>query len=212
MSSKKTGIRAQQADDTRARILTAATQVFAEDGFSGGRIEKISRRARSNDRMIYYYFTSKEQLFIRVLEQVYAEFNQAESAQRFDLSSPLSALDQLVGFVWGYYGQHPEFVSLLNTENLHQGCHARQIENITRLSGEALGNLAPIIRAGQASGQFRQDVNTTHTYLLIASLCYFYHSNLHTLTAFLGQDLAGRPAQDGWLEYIKDQVRRGLLA
>lgn len=212
MPTKKTGIRAQQADETRARILAAATEVFAEDGFSGGRIEKISRRAQSNDRMIYYYFGSKEQLFIQVLEQVYAAFNAAESAQRFDLAKPLEALDQLVAFIWGYYSQHPEFVSLLGTENLHQGCHARQIENMRHLSGEALGNLAPIVAAGQACGAFRQEVNLTHTYLLIASLCYFYHSNLHTLTAFLGQDLNAPHARGGWLAYIQDQIRRGLRA
>lgn len=212
MAVKKTGVRAQQADETRARILKAATRVFSQDGYSGGRIEKISRLAKSNDRMLYYYFKSKEQLFIKVLENVYVEFNTAESAQCFDLSQPLEALDQLVSFVWNYYIQHPEFVSILNTENLHKGRHSKKIEQLGLLSGEALGNLEPIIRAGQSAGLFREDVDIRHTYLLISSLCYFYNSNLHTLSAFLGYDLRDNQVRADWLTYIKDQVRRGLLA
>ena len=212
MAVKKTGVRAQQADETRARILKAATRVFSQYGYSGGRIEKISRLAKSNDRMLYYYFKSKEQLFIKVLENVYVEFNTAESAQCFDLSQPLEALDQLVSFVWNYYIQHPEFVSILNTENLHKGRHSKKIEQLGLLSGEALGNLEPIIRAGQSAGLFREDVDIRHTYLLISSLCYFYNSNLHTLSAFLGYDLRDNQVRAGWLTYIKDQVRRGLLA
>lgn len=63
--NKKTGVRAHQADQTKARILKAAVTVFARDGYAGGRIEQISKEAESNDRMIYYYFSSKENLFVR---------------------------------------------------------------------------------------------------------------------------------------------------
>jgi hypothetical protein len=58
MATPNSGLRSQQAEETRARI------------------EKISRLAKSNDRMIYYYFKRKEQLFIRMLEDIYAGFNE----------------------------------------------------------------------------------------------------------------------------------------
>jgi AcrR family transcriptional regulator len=210
MPTPNSGVRAQQADLTRARILEAATRVFSQDGYSGGRIEKISRLAKSNDRMIYYYFNSKEQLFVNVLEAIYAAFNEAESRQCFDLEDPVNALRQLIGFVWHYYLQHPEFISILNTENLHQAMHSRQSSKLKALSGEALGNLSPIIEAGQAQGLFRADVEINHVYLLISSLCYFYNANQHTLSAFLDTDLASTPARDGWLEFTCDQILRGL--
>ncbi|WP_213881291.1 TetR/AcrR family transcriptional regulator [Pseudomonas sp. dw_358] len=211
MATPNSGVRTQQAEETRARILKAATKVFSQDGYAGGRIEKISRLAKSNDRMIYYYFSSKEQLFLRVLEGIYAGFNEAESRQRFDLGDPVGALEQLVGFVWDYYRRHPEFISILNSENLHKGQHARKSPHLSGLSGAALNTLAPILQAGQAQGLFRLDVDVTHTYLLISSLCYFYNSNLHTLCAFLGTDLDGQGARDGWLAYARDQVVRGLV-
>ena len=56
---------------TRDNILQAATKVFARYGYDGGSVEKISKSAKSVDRMIYYYFGSKEGLFIEVLEDAF---------------------------------------------------------------------------------------------------------------------------------------------
>lgn len=209
--SKKTGIRAQQAEETRARILKAAIKVFTRDGYSGGRIEQISSEAQSNDRMIYYYFASKEKLFIKVLEHTYEEFNKAESQLRLDLSAPVQALQTLVGFIWRYYVEHPEFVAILSIENLHKGKHARQSGELRRLSGEAVGVLRPIIEAGQAQGLFREDIDLKHVYLMIASLCYFYNSNVHTLSSFLDENLNAREPQQDWLTFISDLVVRGVM-
>jgi AcrR family transcriptional regulator len=58
----------------RQAILDAATTVFARHGYDAGSIDKIVRRAKTHDRMIYYYFGSKEKLFIAVLENAYAHW------------------------------------------------------------------------------------------------------------------------------------------
>ncbi|RMQ96011.1 TetR family transcriptional regulator [Pseudomonas savastanoi pv. glycinea] len=210
--NKKTGVRAQQADQTRARILKAAIKVFTRDGYSGGRIEQISSEAESNDRMLYYYFGSKEKLFVRVLEHTYEQFNHAESLLKLDPSTPEQTLRELVAFVWGYYVEHQEFVAILSIENLHKGKHAKQSSELRRLSGEAVDVLRPIIEAGQQQGVFRKDLDIKHVYLMIASLCYFYNSNQHTLTSFLGHDLAQPSEQADWLRFISDLVVRGVQA
>lgn len=210
MATQKPGIRARQADQTRARILQAAVKVFARDGYSGGRVDAISKAADSNDRMLYYYFTSKENLFVRVLEHTYEQFNKAEGKLRLDLNAPVQALQDLVAFIWNYYVRHPEFVAILTIENLHKGRHARQSGELKRLSGEAVGVLQPIIVAGQQQGLFRSDVDIKHLYLMIASLCYFYNSNQHTLSSFLGENLAAKEQQRDWLTFITDQILRGI--
>ncbi|HEY0285509.1 MAG TPA: TetR/AcrR family transcriptional regulator [Pseudomonas sp.] len=209
--NKKTGIRARQADQTRARILQAAIKVFTEDGYSGGRIERISAEAESNDRMLYYYFGSKEKLFVRVLEHTYEQFNLAESTLHLDPTTPVQTLRQLVAFIWDYYVTHPEFVAILSIENLHKGKHAKQSGELRRLSGEAVDVLRPIIEAGQQQGLFRQDIDIKHVYLMVASLCYFYNSNLHTLTSFLDQDMAEPQHRQDWLGFISDLVVRGVM-
>src|SRR5215470_10300608 len=113
----------RDADLTRARILKAARTEFMRHGYSGARIGRISSAARSSDRMIYYYFGSKEALYIAVLEGVYTGLGAAESRLVLDESRPVEALRTLIAFTWQYYLAHPEFVALLSNENLQRGKH-----------------------------------------------------------------------------------------
>ncbi len=77
-------MREAAAQATRDSILKAATKVFAKYGYDGGSVEKISKAAKSYDRMIYYYFGSKEGLFIAVLEGIYQRMDDAEAAIALD--------------------------------------------------------------------------------------------------------------------------------
>src|SRR3990167_2437617 len=92
-SPRPPGVRELAAQATREAILRAATKVFARHGFAGGRIEQISKAAKSYDRMIYYYFGSKEGLFIAVIEHTYRRFKEAEQALVLDTTQPLAALE-----------------------------------------------------------------------------------------------------------------------
>ncbi len=205
-----TGIRAKQAQDTRAKILKAAIKVFAKQGYASGRIESISKAARSHDRMIYYYFGSKEQLFVEVLETIYTQFNEAESQLHLDLDDPVHGLEQMVEFVWQYYLDHPEFVTLLSSENLHQGKHAKKSLKLKEISGYAISVVQQLLDAGQAQQVFRADVAARDVYLMIASLGYFYNANQYTLGAFLGEPLMDKAALAHWREVIKDTVLRAV--
>ncbi|PPC78900.1 TetR family transcriptional regulator [Pokkaliibacter plantistimulans] len=205
------GKRAQQAKDTRDKILKAAVRIFAKNGYSGGRIESISKAAASNDRMIYYYFGSKEKLFIEVLEHIYLQFNQAERKLKLDLADPAEALQRIVEFTWNYYLKHPEFVLILSTENLHRGKHSKKSANIKTISSSILANLAPVLEAGQQRGLFRKDASARNLYLTISSLTYFYNSNQYTLSVFMDEDFASSTFQQEWLAHIKDVVMRSVL-
>ncbi|MFM0033538.1 TetR family transcriptional regulator [Paraburkholderia strydomiana] len=205
-----TGIRAKQAQDTRAKLLKAAIKVFAKQGYASGRVESISKAARSHDRMIYYYFGSKEQLFVEVLETIYTQFNEAESKLDLDLDDPVHGLEQMVEFVWQYYLDHPEFVTLLSSENLHQGKHAKKSLKLKEISGYAISVVQKLLDAGHAQNVFRADIKARDVYLMIASLGYFYNANQYTLGAFLGEPLMEKAALEHWREVIKDTVLRAV--
>ena len=202
------GIRELAAQATREAILRAATKVFARHGFAGGRIEQISKAAKSYDRMIYYYFGSKEGLFIAVIEDTYRRFNEAEQALALDPSAPLQALQSMIRFVWRYYQKHPEFISLLNNENLMRGKHIAKSERAREYSSPALAITDGVLRAGVAQGLFRQDVSARDLYLMIASMGYFYLSNRFTLSSFLGEPLDAAVALQHWESFIIDAVQR----
>lgn len=200
------GTRARQAQDTRAKILKAAIKVFAQRGYDGGRIESISSLANTYDRMIYYYFGSKEKLFIEVLETIYLQLNEAEQKLELDPDDPVRALTQLIDFVWRYYLDHPEFVAILNSENLSRARHARKSERLNEISGYALSVLDGILARGIAAGTFQPGLTARDVYLIIASLGYFYNSNHHTLSAFLGEPIMSAAAVTHWRDVIQRTV------
>jgi AcrR family transcriptional regulator len=193
---------------TQRRILRAARNEFMRHGYSGARIERISRAARSSDRMIYYYFQSKEALYLEVLESVYVELGEAESALALDPSRPLEALDQLIAFTWRYYLGHPEFVALLSNENLMRGAHITKSLKVKLLSRPVIEILGTILAEGERQGVFRRGLDVKKVYLTLAALGYFYLSNRFTLSSFLGTDLMQPSECDAWLA----EIRRVMMA
>ena len=211
-TARKTGVREQAAQTTRDNILKAATKVFARYGYEGGSVEKISKAAKSFDRMIYYYFGSKEGLFIAVLEEAYRRMNDAESRLDLDTGNPLEALQSVIRFVVGYYRKHPDFVTLLNTENLHKGKHISKSMRAREYSSPAVSVIEKVLAAGVASQEFRADLRARDLYLLIASMGYFYQSNRYTLSAFLGEDIDQPEAVAHWDDFMIDTVLRTVRA
>lgn len=205
---RKPGVRELAAQDTQDKILRAATRIFAKHGFSGGRVDQISKAAKSHDRMIYYYFGSKEGLYIAVLEDLYRRFNDAEAALKFNLDKPEEALVAVISFIWDYYLQNPEFITLLNDENLHRGKHISKSLRARDYSSPAIGILESVLACGVQQKVFRSGISARDTYLMIAGLNYFYLSNRFTLSAFLGEKLDQPEALAYWHQIVIDTVLR----
>jgi AcrR family transcriptional regulator len=209
--AKRTGVREQAAQTTRDNILRAATKVFARYGYDGGSVEKISQSAKSFDRMIYYYFGSKEGLFIEVLEDMYRRMNDAELELQLDIEAPVESLKEVIRFVVTYYSKNPEFITLLNTENLHRGKHISKSMRAREYSSPAIAIIHQLLESGVRQGVFRSDVSARNVYLLIAATGYFYISNRHTLSAFLGEDLQAPEAMAEWQAFITSTVLRTVM-
>ena len=200
-----------RAHKTRESILKAATRVFARNGFTDGKIESISKLSRTHDRMIYYYFGSKAQLFVEVLEAAYEKMNEAEAKIEIDLQQPVEALKSVVHFVWQYYLDHPEFITLLNSENLLKGRHIKKSVRASQLSSPAVAVLDEVLRSGVKQNVFRADKTARDLYIEIAALGYFYLSNRYTLSVFLNSDLRGDGELEHWKSTITDTVLRSVL-
>ena len=210
-SARKAGVREQSAQATRETLLKAAIKVFGKQGLTGARVEQISRAAKSHDRMIYYYFGSKEALFVAVIEETYRRFNEAEARLALDLSQPVQALRDVIAFMWGYYQKHPEFITLLNSENLHRGRHIGKSSKAGEYSSPALEVLSRVLGSGVQAGLFRPELRARDVYLMIASMGYFYLSNRYTLSTFLGESLEDPAALAQWQQFIPDAVLRTVL-
>ena len=158
--------------------------------------------------MLYYYFGNKEGLFIAVIEDMYRHMNEAEAELDLNTEQPVQALKEVIAFVLNYYRHHPEFVTLLNTENLHQGRHIVKLDQAAQYSSPAIDVIRRILHTGVQQGLFRPDVAARDVYLLIVSTGYFYMSNRFTLSAFMGEDLQAPQAVAHWQHFVTDTVLR----
>lgn len=200
-----------EANQTRHRILQAATAVFAQHGLGGGRVKLVASAAKSNERMIYYYFGSKERLFIAVLENVYRQMWEAENALHLDRSPPLDAIKAMIDFTLDHYLSHPEMLTILNNENLHRGRYASKSKELKQLSSPALELMTRIYVRGVRDGVFRGGLDPVEIYLSILALNYFYVSNRYTLSAYLGINLAGEQLKS-WRHWVSDVIVRAIRA
>ncbi|WP_040622744.1 TetR/AcrR family transcriptional regulator, partial [Rhodovulum sp. PH10] len=118
---------------TRAAILDAATHEFKAKGLTGARVDTIAARSGVNKRMIYHYFGGKEGLYVAVLEETYTAIRTAEAALHLGDRDAIEAIRELVRFTWQYFIDHPEFLTLLGTENLHRARYLKQSAKIRAL-------------------------------------------------------------------------------
>jgi AcrR family transcriptional regulator len=188
--ARRGGERRRDAGATRARILRAATQEFARHGFGGARGDRIARRARSSERMVYSDDGSKDGLFRAVLEAAYEALGVAEQALVLDDKPPREALAHFCRFVWRWYAEHPEFIGVLTAENQLQARHLRRSARLDVLVAPVVRMLAGLLARGVHDGAFRPGIDPSDLYVSIAGLGYFRVSNRHTLSAVLGRDLA----------------------
>ncbi|HEY2925583.1 TetR/AcrR family transcriptional regulator [Piscinibacter sp.] len=204
-------LRTRDADRTQQEILRAAMDEFAERGLGGARIDSIAERAGVNKRLIYYYFGAKDELFLAVLEQTYADIREAERALHLEMANPADAVRRLVAFTWNHYLAHPEFLTLLNSENLHRARHLKQSKRIREMNSPLIQTLADVLERGRSEGLFRGGVDPVHLYISIAGLAYFYLSNNHTLSTIFGRDLMSPKALSERLSHITEVVMGYVL-
>jgi AcrR family transcriptional regulator len=191
---------------TSAAILEAAVKEFTEKGYGGARIDEIARRAGANKRSLYYYFGGKEALYLAVLEGAYFNIRTAEGRLQLSNRDPVDGIRDLCRFTWDYYLEHPEFLSLLNTENLMRAKHLKRSARIFKLQSPFVETLGDLLARGVASKQFRRDADPVRVYITIASVGFFYLSNRWTLSTIFGRDLSRSEETGAWGDHMVDVV------
>ena len=205
-------IRSRDADRSRQEILRAAMGEFADHGFGGARVEAIAERAGVNKKLIYYYFEGKDELFLAVLEQSYADIRAAEQKLQLETGDPVEAIRSLVEFTWNHYLAHPEFLALLNSENMHRAGHLKRSRRIRQMNSPLIDVLAAVLARGEQTGVLRAGVDAMQLYISIAGLAYFYLSNKHTLGAIFGLDLMAPAARKERLAHMTDVILGYVVA
>lgn len=202
----------RDADKTRLKIMEAAEVEFARKGLAGARVDVVAEEAGANKRMIYYYFGSKEDLYVAVLERVYTDMRIAEAQLELDDLPPLKAIERLVEFKFDYPAAHPHLITLLNGENMLNAEYLRRSLRLREMQISLIERLKTLLDAGVAEGTIRPGIDPLHLYMTISAVSYFYFSNTPTLSTAFGRDLATPAERKIRRAHVVDVVTRFVAA
>lgn len=203
-------IRRRDAERTRAELLAVATAAFAESGFSGTRVDEIAERTRTTKRMIYYYFGSKEELYLAVLEEAYRTIRQAEQSVHAGDLPPVEALRRIAELTYDHHLNHSDFIRLVSIENIHRGDYIRRLASLRELNQPAVTVLDTVLARGRAEGSIRSDVDALDVHLVISAYCFFQVANQHTFGYLFDRDLLAPERRDHLRSMIGDVVAAWL--
>jgi TetR/AcrR family transcriptional regulator len=178
-------VRRRNSVATRARIMSVATREFANRGYEGAGTDEIADRAAVNKRMIYHYFSSKELLYLAVLENAYLKARAAEEKLELDALEPLKALQSFVEFTFDSFVRDRTFINLLATENRQKAKVLKKSAVVSSLNSAVIQAMGRILARGEASGVIRPGLDPLHLWITLVGICYFFFSNIYTLSVIL---------------------------
>lgn len=193
---------------TMAEILTVATQEFAQKGLAGARIDEIAERTRTSKRMIYYYFESKEGLYVKVLEEAYRRVRSIEADLHLDDLEPEAALRRLVEFTFDHHAGNEDYIRLVMGENINRAQYLAGSKSIQGLNVPALQAIKNLYERGVNAGIFRAGLTPIDIHATISALSFFNVSNRHTFGTIFKLDMNAKAVNARRREQVIETVVR----
>jgi len=204
--------RKNNPEKTRENILQEAIVEFVQQGLSGARVDAIADRIHTSKRMIYYYFGSKEQLYVEVLEKLYGDIRNTENRLNLSELAPVDAIRRLVEFTFDHHDRNVDFVRIVSIENIHNAEYVKRSDAIKAMNNTVLDALGVTLRRGADEGVFRPGLDPLDVHLLMSSFCFYRVSNRHTLSEMFQIDLPNERIKQRHREMICESVLRYLQA
>ena len=158
---------------SRAAILGAAERIFADVGLAGARTDAIAAAAGVNKALLYYYFKSKDALYLAVLEDHLGEFYRCGLEVLSKGRSTRATLVEYVSMHFDFISSRPYYPRLLQRFMMAGG---RPLERLAQKYFLPLGReLGRVIERGVRTGELRE-VDSHHTAISLVALTAFYFS------------------------------------
>lgn len=186
--ARKTRPVSRNPERTRQQLLAAAIDLFSRRGYHAVSVDEIVAAAKVNKRMVYHYFDSKEGIYKVALQEVYSRLEQVEFHAVEAAGTPREKLTRLLDSYFAFLDENPEFVQLLQWENLERGRHIAKDHHLLT-KNPFMEKFRQIVDEGVANGDFRRNLDITHLIIHFIGLCFIYYSNRYSLSQGLGIDL-----------------------
>ncbi len=145
------------SEDTRSKILKAATKVFAEHGYQKATISQITGLAGLSEATVYEYFVSKEDLLLTIPNVWVNEAIEELEEQLFGIKGAVNQLRKYLWWYLRYIEKEPLIASVvfLFLKGNRSFVDTEVYNNVRTF----YGRLLPIFEQGRDAGEFRKDLN-----------------------------------------------------
>jgi AcrR family transcriptional regulator len=191
---------------TKEEILEVSTQEFAERGFAGARVDEIANQTRTTKRMIYYYFGSKERLYLAALERAYEDIRVTEANVDVEHLDPVTAIRTLAQLTFDRHEANPDFSRLISQENVQRAQFVTAASGFPGLDRPIIKMLENVLERGRDEGVFVREIDALDVHMLISSFCFFRINNRYTFAASFGRNLVEPERRSTYRDMIGDVV------
>lgn len=186
--------------NTIERMLEAATQLFAQRGFSGVSVKELAEAAAVNIASISYHFGGKEKLYMAVMERQFAAIDEIlKPLERTDISA-VEGIHLIGDLSLQVHKKCPYFNRLLLSENVNP--NPFYVEEMAKKAKYFRELTCNILERGVERGELRNDFDTRVAALGVVSLTQFYFNDLDFSNVFLDTESHINQAE----YYIKNAI------
>src|SRR5260370_41439391 len=176
-----------QPEESRAAILLAAVQEFADHGIAGARTDAIAGAARVNKALIYYYFKDKDTLYGAVLD---GAFSGLKATVFRVLDSDLPPREKIMTYVGTYFdfiASNQVYPKLMQREMMRaREGHSPHIEKLVKNYLQPIyARVGELLRKGIAEGEFRK-IDPDHFIPSMVAMIIFYFSSAPLMQKIVG--------------------------
>lgn len=148
---------ADRPDDTRERIIDAAQEIFARDGFVGAKMQEIADRVGIQRPSLFYHFKNKEALFVAAHEQVFARIEPIFRESLVPEGDPFVQLDRVTRTVLAVMAEQPDFARMVARTAVDR--HPAAVRIVRGYLQPLVDVSVDFVRHGQRRGVFRTDMD-----------------------------------------------------
>ncbi len=205
----KAANREQRSEESRARILKAATSIFAEKGPEGARVDEIADQAGINKRMLYHYFGNKENLYLEVLRYNYNKIYTLSKNAINLADEPKVNVARAIRAYFYFLADNEAYVRLTSWEALCVGRFTGklfpQFFDLIELEFDDL------IKDGIERGCIRPDIDIRQAILSVRALCLAYFTQRKIVQSLWREDIFSEEMLEACLQHILNLIFDGLF-
>ncbi len=203
--------RPPRSADTREKMLEVAERRFAEKGYDGAHLESIASEVGVRKTALYYYFDSKEDLYVAVLERILAEFDRTVSAA-LDTDRPtLERLHALSDAINDLLAERPNYSQILMRIFVDRIPITEQ-DRVAPTIEKVIGAVLRFHHQGVEEGVFRPS-SSRHFFTSVLGMALFHYAGGPISAAVLAVDDVFTQSAVSWRRSeFKRLLFPGLLA